>query len=135
MTQIVLPEGWQRPAGYSNGIVSPGGQVVHVAGQIGIRDGEQALNPEDDFAAQWTNALRRVCAVVEAAGGKPEDIAALRIYLTDIEAYRSSLGGVAAGYRETVGKHFPAMTMVQVAGLLDQAALVEIEAVAVLPAS
>jgi enamine deaminase RidA (YjgF/YER057c/UK114 family) len=135
MTETVLPSGWKRPAGYSEGVVADGTRLLHVAGQFGVRDDETAVNPEDGFAAQWTGALRRVCTVVESAGGAVEDIAVLRVYVTDLEQYRASLRDIAGGFRQTLGKHFPAITMVAVAGLVDDAALVEIEATAVLAGS
>jgi enamine deaminase RidA (YjgF/YER057c/UK114 family) len=135
VTETILPTGWNRPAGYSEGVVAEGTRLLHVAGQFGVRDGESAVNSEDGFAAQWTGALRRVCTVVESAGGAAEDIVALRVYVTDLAAYRASLRDIAGGYRETLGKHFPAITMVAVAGLVDDAALVEIEATAVLTGS
>lgn len=135
MTETILPVGWSRPAGYSEGVIAEGTRILNVAGQFGVRAGERAVHPEDGFAVQWTGALARVCTVVEAAGGTVADITALRIYLTDLEQYRASLRDVAAGYRETLGKHYPAITMVAVAGLVDDAALVEIEAVAVLAVS
>jgi enamine deaminase RidA (YjgF/YER057c/UK114 family) len=132
MTETILPSGWNRPAGYSEGVIAEGNRLLHVAGQFGVRDGESAVNPDDGFAEQWTGALRRVCTVVESAGGSVENIVALRVYVTELDQYRASLREVAGGYRETLGKHFPAITMVAVAGLVDDAALVEIEATAVL---
>jgi enamine deaminase RidA (YjgF/YER057c/UK114 family) len=135
VTETILPSGWNRPAGYSEGVVAEGSRLLHVAGQFGVRDGESAVHAEDGFGAQWTNALRRVCTVVESAGGSAEDIVALRVYVTDLAAYHAALRDIAGGYRETLGKHFPAITMVAVAGLVDDAALVEIEATAVLTGS
>ena len=133
MIEIVLPEGWRRPPGYSEGIIAAEGRLVHVAGQFGVREGIRAVDASDDFAEQWRLSLGRVRAVVERAGGAVTDINALRVYTTDLGQYRSSLEGIAAGFGEVLGRHYPAITMVQVSGLLDENALVEIEAFAVIP--
>jgi enamine deaminase RidA (YjgF/YER057c/UK114 family) len=95
-----------------------------------VRAGERAVDASDDFGEQWRLSLGRVRAVVESAGGAVTDIIALRVYVTDLARYRSSLEGVAAGFGEVLGRYFPAITMVQVSGLVDDNALVEIEAVA-----
>ena len=128
----VLPEGWPRPKGYSNGVIAPaGGQLLFVAGTIGW-DTEERLVGEG-FVDQFRQALRNVVAVVEAAGGEVAHIARLTIYVTDREAYTRDLRAVGEAYREEMGKHFPAMALLIVAGLVERGALVEIEATAVLP--
>ena len=117
------------PKGYSNGALVPAGaDLLFVAGQIGW-DGDQRL-VSDDFVAQFQQALSNVAAVVAAAGGAPEHIVRLTIYVTDKQEYLADLRGVGAAYREVIGRHFPAMALVQVADLLEAGAKVEIEATA-----
>lgn len=129
LLRAVLPEGWPAPRGYANGIVTDG-PLVHVGGQIGWR-------PDGTFPAgllaQVEQALANVVAVVEAAGGRADTVARLTWYVTDIDAYRGSLSALGGVYRGVMGRHFPAMALVEVAGLVEPEALVEIEAVAVLP--
>jgi enamine deaminase RidA (YjgF/YER057c/UK114 family) len=108
-----------------------GGRVLFVAGQT-ARNGGNAELP-DGFVEQFEATLANVLAVVREAGGAPEDIGRFTIYVADIEAYRSSLKELGAAYRNQMGRHYPAMALVAVAALVDPAALVEIEATAVLP--
>lgn len=130
--RFVNPDGWAPAKGYANGVVAEGRQVF-VAGQIG-------WNPEtggfesDDFAAQVGQALRNVAAVLRAAGAEPHHVTRLTWYVTDREAYLASTRQIGAAYREVFGRHFPAMAVVVVAGLLEERARVEIEATAVIPA-
>lgn len=126
--KTVQPEGWAPAKGYANGVVCEGGRTVYVAGQIGW-DGAQRF-VSDDFVAQFDQALANVVAVVEAAGGAATDIVKMTVYVTDLDAYRSSLRGVGAAWRARLGKHFPAMALVGVAGLVEREAKVEIEATA-----
>ena len=127
--EFIEPEGWERPRGYSNGVLAPAGaRMLHVAGQIGW-DADQAL-VGPGFVAQFRQALSNVFTVVQAAGGSAADICSLTIFVTDKQQYIDSLPGVGAAYREILGKHFPAMALVQVADLLEEGALVEIQAVA-----
>jgi enamine deaminase RidA (YjgF/YER057c/UK114 family) len=126
---VVQPPGWPAPRGYSNGIAGTG-RVVMVGGQIGWD--AQGRFPED-FVAQVGQALRNVLAVVQAAGGKPEHVARLTWYVVDIEEYRGALPALGAVYRDTFGRWYPAMTLVQVTALVERAARVEIEATAILP--
>ncbi len=126
-TSIVNVPGWPRPKGFSNGIIASG-RTLFVAGQIG-------WTPEGAFVAkdlvgQFDQALANVLAVVSAAGGSAKDIVRLTVYVTDLDAYRENLGPVGAAYRERMGKVFPAMALVGVAGLVEREALVEIEATA-----
>jgi enamine deaminase RidA (YjgF/YER057c/UK114 family) len=127
--ETVEPEGWPRPRGYSNGMVASG-RVLYVAGQIGW-DASGAF-VGDDMLSQFRHALANVLTVVRAAGGEATDVVRLTAYLVDLDAYRSDLRGFGAAYREIMGKHFPAMAFVGVAGLVEPRALVEIEATAVL---
>jgi enamine deaminase RidA (YjgF/YER057c/UK114 family) len=128
--EILQPPGWARPRGYSNGIAAEGRQV-YVAGQIGW-DAEQRF-AGDDFAAQARQALANVVAVLACAGATPADIVRLTWYVTSRDEYNAALAGIGTAYRELIGRHFPAMSVVVVAGLLEPRAKVEIEATAVVP--
>ena len=126
----VEPEGWASPKGYANGVFGEG-RILCVGGQIGWT--AEKIFETDDFIGQMKQALRNVVDVVEAAGGGVEDIARLTWFVTDKEAYLANQNSVGAAYREVMGYHFPAMTMVVVSALVEDRALVEIEATAVLP--
>ncbi|MDC0683547.1 RidA family protein [Sorangium atrum] len=130
--EIVQPAGWPAPRGYANGVVTRG-RTLHIAGQIGWDPASGQLR-SDDLAEQFAQALDNVLAVVAAAGGEPGDVARMTVYVTDLEAYRGSLRAIGAAWRARFGKHFPAMALVGVAGLVERRALVEIEAVAALDA-
>lgn len=128
--RIVQPKGWAQPRGYSNGMLAPeGARMLFVAGQIAW-DAQQQLVGRGHFVAQFRQALENVVSVVRAAGGGPGDLMKLTVYVTDKQAYLTGIRGVGAAYRELVGKHFPAMALVEVADLLEEGAQVEIEAVA-----
>jgi len=127
---IINPEALGQPQGYSNGVLFEGGSVLFVAGQIGW-DRESRI-VSDGFAEQFAQALENVLAVVRHAGGGPESIGRLLIFVTNKEEYSSSLRDVGAAYRQLMGKHFPAMTLVEVKSLLEPLAKVEIEALAVI---
>lgn len=127
--EVLQPPGWPRPRGYANGIAAEG-KLVFVAGQIGW-DPEQRF--EVDLAGQVRRTLANVLAVLAEAGGAPEHIARMTWYVTDREAYLRELEPIGAAYRELMGRHFPAMAVVVVAGLVEAEAKVEIEATAVLP--
>ena len=130
---FINPEGWAPAKGYSNGVlVAAGGRHLFVAGQVAW-DAQQQIVGED-FATQFRQALANVVAVVRAAGGAPEHLVRMTLYVTDKDRYEASLKEVGAAYRELVGRHYPAMSLVQVAALLETGAEVEIEATAVLPA-
>lgn len=129
--KVVQPEGWAPAKGYANGVVCEGGRTVYVAGQIGW-DG-QCVFHTDDFVAQFDQALDNVVAVVKAAGGAPEHIVKMTVYVTDLDAYRGSLREVGRCWKQRLGRHFPAMALVGVAGLVERRAKVEIEAVAHIP--
>ncbi len=124
----IQPPGWPPPRGYSNGMLADNG-VLFVAGQIGWdTDGKLVQG----FVAQFRQALLNIRAVVESAGGRPEQIGRLTWYVTDLGQYRAHMREVGAAYREVMGKHFPAMTVVEVRNLVERDALVEIEATAIL---
>lgn len=122
------PQGWVRPSGYSNGIVAEG-RLVFIAGQIGW-DAEQRL-VSDDLVEQTAQALRNIVAVLAEADAGPQHIVRLTWYVVDKRDYRERQPEIGQVYREIIGKHFPAMTLVQVADLLEDGALIEIEATAV----
>ena len=129
--EMINPESWSAPKGYSNGVVAPaGGRLVFVAGQIGW-DANQKLVGED-FLSQFRQALDNVVSVMRAAGGSPEDLARLTIYVVDKEEYLSGIREVGTIYRDIMGKHFPAMALVEVKDLLEPGARVEIEGTGVL---
>jgi len=130
---VINPESLGAPSGYSNGLLAePGGRLLFIAGQIAWNQSHQIVS--NDFVEQFDTALGNVMTVVGNAGGQPADIARLIIYVTDKNEYRERTREVGERYRKHMGKHFPAMTLVQVAGLLDDAAKIEIEGIAVLPA-
>jgi enamine deaminase RidA (YjgF/YER057c/UK114 family) len=130
MHTVLLPEGWERPKGYANGIAARGTQIF-VGGQIGWN----ALQhfESDDFVLQTAQALRNVLAVLHAAQAGPEHMVRMTWYITDRDTYASRLRDIGAVYRDVMGKHFPAMTCVVVKALVEERALVEIEVTAVLP--
>jgi len=130
---IINPEALGVPRGYSNGVLYEGGSLLFVAGQIGW-DRELRI-VSDEFADQFAQALENVLSVVRQAGGGPESIGRLLIFVTDKEEYSLQLRAVGAAYRQLMGKHFPAMTLVEVSSLLERLAKVEIEALAVIQAS
>lgn len=132
--EIINPEALGAPRGWNNGMLAPaGGRVLFVAGQVASDSTGRIVT--NDFAEQFGVALANCVTVVRAAGGSAADIGRLTIYVTDMEAYRNGLKDLGPRYREAMGRHFPAMALVQVAGLVDPAARVEIEATAVLAPS
>ncbi|MCC6008192.1 MAG: RidA family protein [Rhodobacteraceae bacterium] len=130
MSTVIQPEGWAPAKGYANGILTEDGHLF-VGGQIGW-NAEQRFESVD-FVDQMEQALRNIVAVVEAAGGAVEHITRLTWFVTDKREYAARQRDVGAAYRRVMGKHFPAMTMVVVAALVEDEAQVEIEATAVLP--
>src|SRR5262249_36240256 len=128
---IINPEALGQPSGYSNGILFEGGSLLFVAGQVGW-DRERRI-VSDDFAEQFAQALENILAVVRQAGGEPANIARLLIFVTDKEEYKSHLRDVGSAYRQLMGKHFPAIALVEVSSFREDLAKVEIEAIAVLP--
>jgi len=127
---FIQPEGWEPPSGYSNGVLVPSGaRLLFIAGQVAW-DADQVLVGRGDFAAQFRQALSNVLTVLTAAEGKPAHLASMTVYVTDKRAYLASVRELGAIWRELVGRHYPAMALVQVADLLEKDALVEIQAVA-----
>lgn len=129
----VNPESLGAPKGYSNGMLTPaGGRVLFIAGQVAWNERQEVVS--DDFARQFGQALENVLTVVKAAGGAPEHVARMTIFVTSKDEYVAGLRAVGAEYRSRMGRHYPAMTLVEIKALLEEGAKVEIEATAVLPA-
>jgi enamine deaminase RidA (YjgF/YER057c/UK114 family) len=129
---LINPQSLGAPSGYSNGLLTESsGKLLFIAGQIAWNQEHQIVS--DDFVEQFDKALANVMTVVREAGGEPSNIARLVIYVVDKRAYVERTREVGERYRKHMGKHFPAMVLVQVAGLLDDAAKVEIEGIALLP--
>ena len=128
--QFLHPRNWKPAKGYANGVAAEG-RTIFLAGQIGW-NAEQKFESRD-FVAQTRQALRNIVAIVQEAGGRPEHVTRLTWFVTDKKEYLSRLAEVGEAYRSVMGKHFPAMTMVQVVALIEDDAKVEIEALAVVP--
>jgi enamine deaminase RidA (YjgF/YER057c/UK114 family) len=130
MHQILQPDGWARPRGYANGIVARG-RTITVAGQIGWDAAQRLVGP--DIVSQARQALANIVAILAVDGARPEHVVRLTWYVTDREAYLAAGAALGEAYRSEFGRHFPAMTAVQVSGLMEAGAVVEIEATAVVP--
>jgi len=128
--KILQPPGWARAKGFSNGIAAKG-TLVFIAGQIGWTG--QGKWEARDFAGQFRQALHNVISVLKEANGRPEHIVRLTWYVLDKQEYLGSLREVGLAYRELMGRHYPTMAVVQVGGLVESEARLEIEATAVLP--
>ena len=128
--KILQPPGWARAKGFSNGIAAKG-NLVFIAGQIGWT-GEGKWEARD-FAGQFKQTIKNILEILAQANGKPEHIVRLTWYVLDKQEYLNSLKGVGEAYRELMGKHYPTMAVVQVSGLVESQAKLEIEATAVLP--
>ena len=129
MSEILQPPGWDRPKGYANGVAAQG-KLVFTAGQVGWD--AQGRFPQT-LAEQVEQALRNVTAVLAEAGAKPGHLVRLTWFVTDRLAYLKERREIGAAYRRVLGKHFPAMSLVEVSALMESRALVEIEATAVIP--
>lgn len=128
--QTLNPKSWAAPKGYANGIAAAG-RTVFIAGQIGWDKDAKLVS--DDFVAQIEQALSNIVAVLAEAGGEPRHLVRINWYVTDKPAYVARQAEIGAAYRRVIGRHFPAMTLLVVAGLLEEGAKVEIEATAVIP--
>jgi len=126
---IVNPPGWKRPSGYSNGVVENG--FLFLSGQVGWNEAGEFST---DFVEQVRQALSNICAVIETAGAKPEQIVRLTWYVTDRQTYKARLAEIGTLYREIIGRHFPAISVIEVSGLVEDAAQLEIEATVALKA-
>jgi len=127
--QILLPEGWPRPPGYSNGVIAEGRQIF-IAGQVGWDAQGRFRSPH--MADQVKQSLENILAILAQAKAGPEQIVRLTWYITSRDEYHAELKPIGAAYREVMGKHFPAMSVVQVVALMEAQAKVEIEATAVI---
>ena len=128
----INPESLGAPIGYSHGVVTAPGRLLFIAGQIACDENNRIVS--DDFIEQFDRALANVVIILKAAGGEPANVARLVIYVTNKNEYREQTKEIGKRYQKHMGKHFPAMVLVQVAALLDDRAKVEIEGMAVLPA-
>lgn len=130
MIQMLNPTDWMRPKGYSNGVTAAG-RMIFVAGQVGW-DGNEVFQT-DDLVGQVRQALTNIVAILAEAGAKPEHIVRMNWYLADKDEYNARLDEIGAVYRELIGRHFPAMTALQVAGFVEHGAKIEIEVTAMIP--
>lgn len=128
--QVINPSIFPKPRGYSNGVIGQG-RLLYIAGQIAWDKDARIVS--HDFATQFLQALDNVIGVVREAGGATDHIIKLLAFVTDLEAYRAATQAIGEGWRARMGKYYPAMSLVKVAGLLEPGALVEIEGVALLP--
>jgi len=128
--KILQPADWAPPTGYANGVAARG-QLVFVAGQIGWNAAQKLEST--DIVAQARQALANIVAVLAEVGARPEHIVRMTWYVTNKREYRDAYGRLGAVYREVIGRHFPAMTAVEVNGLIEDGAKIEIEATAVIP--
>jgi enamine deaminase RidA (YjgF/YER057c/UK114 family) len=127
----ILPDGWPSPKGYSNGILAAKGRTLFLSGQVGWNTEEKFVS--EKLTPQFEQALKNIVAIVEKAGGKPTDICKMTCFCKDRNQYlasRKELGGI---WKDIMGKHYPCMSMIFIVDLLDHPALIEIEAIAVIP--
>jgi enamine deaminase RidA (YjgF/YER057c/UK114 family) len=129
--RLLQPSGWPRPRGYANG-VSAHGRMVFVAGQIGWD--EYGRLAGEDLVSQARQALRNIITILAEGGARPEHLVRLTWFVVDRSEYLGSAGALGEAYREVIGTHYPAMSVVEVSALLESGAVVEIEATAVVPA-
>jgi enamine deaminase RidA (YjgF/YER057c/UK114 family) len=130
--RVLLPEGWPPPQGYANGIEVPAGRIVFLAGQVGW-DAQQRFASEE-IAPQFAQALDNIVAILRDAGGAPQHICRITAFCCDKPKYLAARRELGAIWRERMGRHYPAMSMIFVADLLDRPAVIELEATAVIPA-
>ena len=130
MMQTLQPPSWAKPRGFANGIAASG-KLVFIAGQVGWT-GEGKWEARD-FAGQFRQAIKNILAVLAEASGRPEHIVRLTWYVLDRDEYKNSLKELGTIYRELIGRHYPTMAVVQVGGLVEDEARLEIEATAVVP--
>lgn len=128
--QTLQPPGWPQPKGYANGIAASG-RMIFVGGMVGWNEQEQITG--DEFAEQTYQALKNIVAVLAEAGAGPEHVVRMTWYVTDKQEYLDAAQAIGKAYRSVMGYHFPAMALVQVAGLVEDGAKVEIETTAVIP--
>lgn len=130
--ELINPEELGAPRGWTNGMLGPaGGRILFVAGQDAAEP--EGVVTDDDFVEQFGIALHKAVTVVREAGGGPEDIGRLTLFVTDVAEYRARRGEIKEVYRAHMGRHYPAMALMEVRGLVDPGAKIEIEATAVIP--
>ena len=129
--QVLLPEGWDAPIGYANGIAVDGGRIVFVAGQVGWNEHQKFESEE--IVPQFRQALKNILAVLKQAGGEAHHICRMTAYCCDKPAYMAARRELGAIWRKRMGNHYPAMSMIFVSDLLDNPGKIELEATAVLP--
>jgi enamine deaminase RidA (YjgF/YER057c/UK114 family) len=130
-SKVITPAQFPKARGYADGLLVPTGRTLYISGQIGWDKDARIVSV--DFATQFLQALDNVITVVRTAGGGTEHIVKLLAFVTDLDAYRAAARSIGEGWRERMGKRYPAMSLVKVSGLLEPGALVEIEGVATLP--
>jgi enamine deaminase RidA (YjgF/YER057c/UK114 family) len=130
MHEILQPDGWAKPVGYSNGMIARG-RTIFTGGQIGWN--AQCAFESDDLVDQIGQTLANILAILDKAGAGPEHVISMTWYLTDLAAYRAARKRIAPTYRAAMGRNFPPMAVVEVKGLVETRAKVEIQATAVLP--
>jgi enamine deaminase RidA (YjgF/YER057c/UK114 family) len=130
--KALLPEGWPRPRGYAHAVLATGSKILRIAGQLPLVDGEGPVKEGLDIGAQWEISLSNVITHVKNAGGDIGNIVSLRVFVTDMDEFRQSGAAIGTAWKNTLGRHFPAMTLVEVSGLVDENAKVEIECEAVI---
>jgi enamine deaminase RidA (YjgF/YER057c/UK114 family) len=128
--KVLQPPGWPRPKGYSNGI-SASGRMIFTAGVVGWDEGQNFYSA--DMVEQFAQALKNIVAILAEDGARPEHIVRMTVYVVGMEGYRNSLGDIGAVWKAVIGNHYPAMALVEVKSLVEPAAVVEIEATAVVP--
>ena len=128
MNQVLQPEGWVKPVGYSNGVAAEG-RLVFVAGQIGWN--ARGEFESDDFVGQFRQCLKNIVAVLAEAGAEAAHITSMTWYFVDKQDYLANLKAIGAAYREVIGRHYPTMTAMQVTALIEDRAIIEIQAMAV----
>jgi enamine deaminase RidA (YjgF/YER057c/UK114 family) len=129
--QSILPEGWKRPPGYANGVLARPGCILFMAGQVGWN--EKEVFESEELAPQFAQALRNIKAILTAAGGGPEHLTRINAFCLDRPGYLAARAEIGKAWREIIGPHYPAMSMIFVADLLDHPAKIELEATAVIP--
>jgi enamine deaminase RidA (YjgF/YER057c/UK114 family) len=130
MAEFLQPPGWMVPKGYANGVCVSGRQI-YLAGQIGWNESQQLVSSR--FCVQARQALQNIVVLLAQAGGRPEHLVRLTWWVTTLDEYRSEQKEIGAAYRDVIGRHYPPMSVVGIAGLLEPGAKVEIEATAVIP--
>ena len=130
MNQVLQPEGWAKPVGYSNGVAAKG-RLIFVAGQIGWN--ARGEFESDDFVGQFRQCLKNIVAVLAEAEAEAAHITSMTWYFVDKQDYLANLKAIGAAYREVIGRHYPTMTAMQVAALIEDRAKIELQAMAVVP--